>query len=86
MAERARLAPHLELIDVERSRTYQTPGEPVRFVCFPTTGLFSVLSTPMDGRTVEVGAFGCEGFVGLFVVLGDEAQMLHVIGQVDRKA
>ena len=61
-------------------------GEPTKFVYFPTTGLFSLLSTPEDGRTVEVGALGCEGFVGLPVVFEDEAPAFDTIGQVAGKA
>ena len=84
--ERARLAPMLQMVDVETGRTYQASGEPTKFVYFPVSGLFSLLSTPSDGRTVEVGALGCEGFVGLSVVLEDEAPLFDTIGQVAGKA
>jgi CRP-like cAMP-binding protein len=84
--ERARLAPMLQLVDVEPSRTYQRRGEPTRFVYFPVDGLFSLLSTAEEGRTVEVGALGCEGFVGLPVVFEDEAPAFDTIGQIAGKA
>ena len=84
--ERARLSPMLELVDVEISRTYQTRGEPTSFVYFPTTGLFSLLSTTGEGRAIEVGALGNEGFVGLPVVFEDEAPLFDTIGQVAGKA
>src|SRR5688500_12049682 len=84
--ERARLAPMLTLVEVETGRNYQRSGEPTAFVYFPTTGLFSLLSVPQDGRTVEVGALGCEGFVGLPVVFEDDAPAFDTIGQVAGKA
>jgi CRP-like cAMP-binding protein len=80
--DRARLARLLEPAEVEAGRTYQRRGAPTDFVYFPTTGLFSVLSAPEDGRTVEVSALGCEAFVGLPVLFGDEAPVFDTIGQV----
>ena len=80
--ERARLGPRLELVDGEIDRNYQARGEPTAFVYFPTTGLFSLLSSQEDGRTVEVGALGNEGFVGLPVLFADEAPAFDTIGQV----
>jgi CRP-like cAMP-binding protein len=85
-AERARLDGYLELVEVELHRTYQARGEPTRYVYFPTTGLFSLLSVPEDGRVVEVGALGNEGFVGLPVVLEDDAPAFDTIGQVSGRA
>ena len=81
-AERARLVPRLDLMDVEIGRSYQARGEPTTFVYFPVSGLFSLLSTQEDGRTVEVGALGREGFVGLPVLFADEAPAFDTIGQV----
>src|SRR5688572_5163743 len=84
--DRARLAPLLKLVDVETGRNYQARGEPTAFVYFPTTGLFSVLSAQVDGRTVEVGALGREGFVGMPVLFEDDAPAFDTIGQVAGKA
>jgi CRP-like cAMP-binding protein len=80
--ERARLCARLEPVEVELNRTYQARGEPTAHVYFPTTGLFSLLSVPEDGRVVEVAALGNEGFVGLPVLFEDEAPAFDTIGQV----
>jgi CRP-like cAMP-binding protein len=80
--ERARLRSRLELVAVETGRSYQRSGEPTVFVYFPTTGLFSLLSIPEDGRTVEVGALGREAFVGLPVLFEDDAPAFDIIGQI----
>lgn len=80
--ERRRLDGALELVEVETHRAYQRRGEAPRFVYFPIDGLFSLLSVPQDGRAVEVGALGREGFVGLPVVLEDEAPAFDTIGQI----
>jgi CRP-like cAMP-binding protein len=85
-AERARLAPLLEPIDVAARQAFYHRGEPVAHVYFPAGALFSLLSTNADGLVVEVGALGLEGFVGLPVVLEDEAPAFDTIGQVPGRA
>jgi CRP-like cAMP-binding protein len=44
-------------------------GEPVEMVLFPTDGVFSLVTVMDDGRSVEVGTVGREGFVGVPVLL-----------------
>jgi CRP-like cAMP-binding protein len=84
--ERARLAPLLEVVDVAANQPVSRRGEPMAHVYFPAGALFSVLSASADGRMVEVGALGREGFVGLPVVLGDDAPAFGTIGQVPGRA
>ena len=46
------------------------PGDNIRYVYFPNSGLVSLL-TPMDGHAhVEVGLVGSEGMAGISLVLG----------------
>jgi CRP-like cAMP-binding protein len=80
--ERARIVPLLECVEIAASQMIARRGEPIGHVYFPIGALFSVLSANEDGRSVEVGALGCEGFVGLPVVLEDDAPAFDTIGQV----
>jgi CRP-like cAMP-binding protein len=82
----ARLAPLLDPVEIAARQAIHDRGAEVRFVYFPTGALFSLLSTNGDGRVVEVGALGLEGFVGLPVVLEDEAPAFDTIGQVPGSA
>jgi CRP-like cAMP-binding protein len=41
------------------------PGEPIRWVYFPRTGILSMVIDAEDGGTVEVGTVGNEGLAGL---------------------
>jgi CRP-like cAMP-binding protein len=84
--ERARLAPMLERVDIASRQSIYLRGEPVSWVYFPTGALFSILSANVDGRVVEVGALGLEGFVGLPAVLEDDAPVFDTIGQVPGSA
>jgi CRP-like cAMP-binding protein len=54
-AERARLAPTLQAVEVAAHQPISRRGEPVAHVYFPAGALFSVLSTNAEGRVVEVG-------------------------------
>jgi CRP-like cAMP-binding protein len=85
-AERARLASVLELVEIARRQMISPRGEPTEYVYFPAGALFSVLSPNGNGRVVEVGALGRASFVGLPVVLEDEAPAFDTIGQVPGRA
>jgi CRP-like cAMP-binding protein len=85
-ADRARLAPMLQRVEIAARQAIYHRGERTSQVYFPTGALFSVLSANGDGRVVEVGALGRESFVGLPVVLEDEAPAFDTIGQVPGRA
>jgi CRP-like cAMP-binding protein len=44
-------------------------GEPIEHVLFPADAVISLISVMQDGRSVEVGTVGREGFVGVPVLL-----------------
>jgi CRP-like cAMP-binding protein len=57
-------------------------GEPIEFGYFMNEGLGSVLSIMGDGKSVEVGLCGKEGFVGLPLIAGFSTSPTRVIVQV----
>src|SRR5580704_3977178 len=66
----ARLAPHLEPVELTRRQLVYSPGAEAAFVYFPIRGLISLVKSMRDGRLVEVGAVGCEGAVCLSGLMG----------------
>jgi CRP-like cAMP-binding protein len=58
-------------------------GEPIRFAYFLNNGLASVLSVLSDGKSVEVGLTGKEGFVGLPLVVGLSTSPTHTVVQIE---
>jgi len=59
-----------ERVDITSGDVLQAPGEPIRFVYFPVSGMISLL-IPVQGRgNLEVGLLGMEGFLGVAAVLG----------------
>jgi len=57
-------------------------AKPIKFGYFINSGLASVLSVMKDGKSVEVGLTGTEGFVGVPLVVGLKTSPTRVIMQV----
>jgi CRP-like cAMP-binding protein len=80
--ECAALFSKLEFVSLPVRTVLNEVGEPVKFAFFMNDGLASVLSMTSDGKSVEVGLCGREGFVGLPVVAGFSTSPTRVIVQV----
>ena len=56
---------NLTLVNLELHDLLQEAGQEIQFCYFPNTMMASVLNVMADGKSVEVGLAGWEGFVGL---------------------
>lgn len=65
-----RLRQHLRKVELALRDPIHEPGETMRWVYFPETALISMLTVLKDGTHTEVASVGCDGMVGLPVVLG----------------
>lgn len=61
--ECAKLFSKLEFVSLPTPTLLNEAGEPIKFAFFMNDGLASVLSIMNDGKSVEVGLCGAEGFV-----------------------
>jgi CRP-like cAMP-binding protein len=77
----ARLWPQLEAVELPLRRVLHAAGEPIAAVFFPESGYASMLATLEDGDAAEVGLIGCEGMVGLPVLLGADHDDLEAMVQ-----
>ena len=59
------------------------PGEPIKFGYFLNSGLASVLTVLTEGKSVEVGLTGKEGFVGLPLIVGFSTSPTRTVIQID---
>ena len=50
----------------------ENPGRPIEEICFPESGIISVVAKNAAGRTIEAGVIGYEGMSGVAVLLGDD--------------
>ena len=84
--EIAQLLPTLEFVRLKLHQVMHEAGDPIKSGYFLNEGLGSVLTTQPDGKTVEVGLIGKEGFVGLPVIFGFKTSALRVVTQGDGTA
>src|ERR1051326_3060133 len=85
-SEVERLLPYLEPISLNLKEVLFTLGEPIQHLYFLNTGMISLLSMMGDGRTVEVGAVGSEGVVGLSALMGSGTACNPAVVQVSGHA
>jgi CRP-like cAMP-binding protein len=57
------------------------PGEPTRYVYFPTEGFISLVTLLKGSSGLEVGMVGCEGMLGASVALGVMTAPLRALVQ-----
>src|SRR5438105_4670360 len=71
-AELAVLAPDLHPIHLLPGDSFETPDTPIERVCFPESGIISVVAVGNGDHRIEAGLIGYEGMTGSAVVLGDD--------------
>jgi CRP-like cAMP-binding protein len=75
------LFPKLTLVNLKLNQVLQEPGEPITYCYFPNSAMASILSLMANGKSVEVGLAGREGFVGLPVMAGFRSSANRVVTQ-----
>lgn len=80
--ELALLAPKLETIGLELRTVLNEIGKPIEFGYFLNDGVASIINVMSDGKSVEVGLTGREGFVGLPLIVGFNSSPTRAIVQV----
>ena len=85
-AERARLDPFLEPIDLKLKQPLLDPEQTISHVYFPIDAVASVVQTMSDGSAVETGIIGREGFIGIQAWLRQKVSSVQSFVQVPGKA
>src|ERR1035437_10012473 len=80
--EYALILPHLEFLSMPHHLSLYEPDQPLEFVHFPNTGMVSLVIATEDGRTVEVGEVGREGFAGIQAAVGINRNPVREIVQI----
>ena len=77
-----RLAPHLTETPLTFKRSLSKPGQPITHVCFPDSGVCSVMAVTHSGAAAEVGTVGNEGVTGLALFFGETSEPTESMIQV----
>ena len=85
-AESEILFPKLEFIRLKVHHVLQEPGDALKSVYFCNSGMISILSVFADGKSVEVGVVGREGFLGLPLLVGFRTAPTRAIVQIEGTA
>jgi CRP-like cAMP-binding protein len=78
--------PKLEFVRLKTHQLLHEPGDTLRSAYFCNGGLVSILSVFPDGKSVEVGLVGKEGFIGLPLVVGFHTAPTRAIAQIEGSA
>lgn len=68
-SELQQLRPHLELVPLEPKRFFFPARQALANVYFPRGGLVSLMIQVAGGRSVQAAAVGCDGMVGMSLIL-----------------
>ncbi|HWY07340.1 MAG TPA: Crp/Fnr family transcriptional regulator [Candidatus Acidoferrales bacterium] len=72
----------LTYVDLPDRLSLHEPTENIEFVYFPNRGMVSQVVVTKDGRTVEVGVVGYEGYVGAGLAVGLSRGSVREIVQI----
>jgi CRP-like cAMP-binding protein len=84
--QRSQVLSKLEMVRLKLHQVIHEPGETIKSGYFVNSGLISVLAVQPDGKSVEVGLIGREGFVGLPLLVGYRTSPTRTVTQADATA
>jgi CRP-like cAMP-binding protein len=76
------MRPDLTYVDLPNHLSLHEPTQSIEFVYFPNRGMVSQVVVTKDGRTVEVGVVGKEGYVGAGLAVGLSRSSVREIVQI----
>src|ERR1700736_203987 len=76
------MRPDLTYVDLPNHLSLHEPTQSIDFVYFPNRGMVSQVVVTKDGRTVEVGVVGKEGYVGAGLAVGVSRSSVREIIQI----
>src|SRR5580658_4013484 len=76
------MRPELMYIDLPSHLSLHEPTQNIEFAYFPNRGMVSQVVVTKDGRTVEVGVVGKEGYVGAGLAVGLSRSPVREIIQI----
>jgi len=85
-ADCSELLSKLEYVRLKVHSVLFETGDSLKSVYFGNSGMISILSVFPDGKSVEVGLVGKEGFVGLPLLVGFQTSSTRAVSQIEATA
>jgi CRP-like cAMP-binding protein len=82
LKERRTVASKLVYIQLPARSILTQMKEPIKFAYFLDSGVASIITVMSDGKSVEVGLTGREGFVGLPLIVDFDTSPTHAVIQI----
>jgi len=79
--DNARLAPHLDYVELKLGDVLYEPGARMRYVYFPTTAIVSLLYVMENGASAEIAIVGNEGILGISLFMGGDTTPSRAVVQ-----
>jgi CRP-like cAMP-binding protein len=86
VAERERIIPQLERVDLPHGSVLAHPDDKISHVYFPEDAMISVVAYSEEGQGSEIAVIGFEGLTGIEIVLGAERTVHEFVTQLPRTA
>ena len=80
--ERDQVFPLLTFVELRTHDVLHEPGDVIKFGYFLNHGMVSILTVLAEGKSVEVGLTGKEGFVGLPLIVGFSSGPTQAVVQI----
>jgi CRP-like cAMP-binding protein len=80
-ADRGRLIPHLEAVELPLGKVLYESGGTLRHVFFPSDAIVSLLYVMENGASAEIAVVGNEGIVGISLFMGGETTPSRAVVQ-----
>jgi CRP-like cAMP-binding protein len=80
-AERERLRPHLEEVEMPLGEVVYESGRPLDYVYFPVDSIVSLLYVLENGASAEIAVVGNDGVVGISIFMGGESTPSRAVVQ-----
>lgn len=84
--ERALVLSKAQVAELPARMVLTEPAQPIEFGYFLENGVVSIINVLSDGKSVEVGLTGSEGFVGLPLVAGYATSATRAVVQIAASA
>ena len=78
----ARIAPHLNVLNLEQGKVLAETHQPIHKVYFPHIGIISNVVELTDGQAIETAMIGRDGVFGASQALDGKLSLNHVVIQV----